>query len=436
MGNTQSAQTDQDPDPDQDQVQDQEQVQDQDQDQDSTVEDKLLQNNGQISGLRGKPDDPLAELKDHLKDEVIDEVCDTESALVSAREEVSETFETVDDKEVLLEDVEINDRTDSDPNADEAVLNEKEDRMNEINKSFRRFFSNIGLRLTVKQDTDEQQAETASDELPNGEEEPSSPGDTCDTANKSTSETGENNADHHMAQDSADNESTTCPTVTDMTSEDIQENVEDKTTAATEVEQKAAEETLAHADTEDGTTSGAEPEASPPQDSAEEEVMSPIKVFFTTGIFSNVDDLTEFISKLQQLSDIPEEGLIEESIATPASFAEDAARDDTIADIMEFTSEAVTAPEPIDITAEDETEMVSATSQLTSSSKTSGNTTPVPAEYDVIERDDLLHQVVETIFATPDEALIQKRLVVHKQTRCQPRQKLPQQMKPLKELTY
>ena len=773
-------------------------------------------------------------------------VCDTESALVSAREEVSETFETVDDKEVLLEDVEINDRTDSDPNADEAVLNEKEDsEMNEINKSFRRFFSNIGLRLTVKQGTDEQQAETASDELPNGEEEPSSLGDTCDTANKSASETGENNADQHMAQDSADNESTTCPTVTDMTSEDIQENVEDKTTAATEVEQKAAEETLAHADTEDVTTSGAEPEASSPQDSAEEEVLSPIKVFFTTGIFSSlgrkkktaeeekqnetndkelvdmvrqelggteevgkdlakdevcqsveravveekqpteegneevilesapttnghgirenlltaneellssqekvssslcllsgkvskkqrgrkkssdstervsdhlqssvesakstteespavapvevkeesawesfkrlltpkkfqrrlilsneeavisstpnepkpsegeeidvstdecrkrkdsivswdallcgsgnrksrknsnadeqkpkaegddtspaselkhatdldssherdenlasspeqggspsedegstwksfkrlvtpkrksrvgeetkehtsdseiiqdessfsltkflpgrkkrrpsekqeqvpsdepereeqsdeedsetpaviplsecdtpetesqgktlaviesqtpepedyegqeevtgqtteaiimsdstpalpeetkdtetalenptsmtpasmkeVDDLTEFISKLQQLSDIPEEGLIEESVATPASFTEDAARDDTIADIMEFTSEAVTAPEPIDTTAEDETEMVSATSQLTSSSKTSGNTTPVPAEYDVKETDDLLHQVVESIFATPDEALV------------------------------
>ncbi|XP_042356681.1 nuclear anchorage protein 1 [Plectropomus leopardus] len=103
------------------------------------------------------------------------------------------------------------------------------------------------------------------------------------------------------------------------------------------------------------------------------------------------DDLTESISK-PQLSDIPEE-------ATPASATEEAARDDTIAeDLIEITSEAFTAPEPLDITPADETEMISAVSQLSSeSSKTSGNTTPVPAEYDIMETDVLLHQVVETI---------------------------------------
>ncbi|CAL8284721.1 unnamed protein product [Lota lota] len=844
MGDTQSAQRD----AKEDAVEDTDSGQAQDSEV-SKVEDKLLQNNAQISGLHGKSDDPLAELNDHLEDEFIDD------ALVSAREDVSDTFATVDDKEALLEDVEINDMTDSDPDADEPALNEKEDRMNEINKGFRKFFSNISLKLTVKQGTDEKQAEMVSDVavLPNGEEVPCSLGDTCDVANKSTSETCENNADHHMAQDSADNESTTCPTVTDMTSEDTQENVEHKTTVATEVDQEAAEAILAQADTE-GVTSEIEPEGSCPQNSAEEEVLSPIKVFFTTGIFSSlrkkkkpseeknetnekesvhmdreeqgrteeigkdlakdeicpsaeravveekqktkegneeviresaqtknghgigenlvntndellsseekvkfqssplqrllsganlkkvstkqrgrkkssdttervtchlqssvesaeatteespavapeevkkleesawetlkrlltpkkfqksstlsneevvvsskpeepmpsegeeiadvgteesrkrkdsivswdsllcgsgnrrsrkssnadeqkprtegddnrpaiesrhdtdldssheiddnlasspeqggspsddegstwksfkrlvtpkrksrdgeetkehtsdseiiqdessfslkkflpgrkkrrpfekqeqvpsdksereehsdeedsdtpaviplsefdipetesqvkiqaviesqtpeakdhkgqeevtgqtteaiimcdsthalpketkdtdtalenltsatpasmeeVDDLTEFVSKLQQLSDIPEEGLIEESLATLASFADDAARDDTIADVIEFTSEAVTAPEPIDITVEDETEMVSAVSQLTDSSKTSGNTTPVPADYDVKETDNLLHQVVESISATQNESLV------------------------------
>ncbi|XP_070834691.1 A-kinase anchor protein 12 [Chaetodon trifascialis] len=116
------------------------------------------------------------------------------------------------------------------------------------------------------------------------------------------------------------------------------------------------------------------------------------------------DDLTESISKHQQLSDIPEEGIITETMGTPASVTEEAAKDDTIAeDLIEITSEAITAPEPAsDITLADETEMISAVSQLSSeSSKTSGNTTPVPAEHDIMETDTLLQQVVETIGISP-----------------------------------
>nr|XP_033499412.1 titin isoform X1 [Epinephelus lanceolatus] len=107
------------------------------------------------------------------------------------------------------------------------------------------------------------------------------------------------------------------------------------------------------------------------------------------------DDLTESISK-PQLSDIPEE-------ATPASATEEAARDDTIAeDLIEITSEVFTAPEPLDITQADETEMISAVSQLSSeSSKTSGNTTPVPAEYDFLDTEVLLNQVVDNISVRP-----------------------------------
>ncbi|XP_077945832.1 uncharacterized protein akap12a isoform X2 [Gasterosteus aculeatus] len=110
------------------------------------------------------------------------------------------------------------------------------------------------------------------------------------------------------------------------------------------------------------------------------------------------DDLTESISK-PQLSDIPEE-------ATPASVTEEAARDDTIADdLKEITSEAITAAEDLDITLADATEMISAVSQLSSeSSKTSGNTTPVPAEHVVEETDVLLYQVVETIGISPEAA--------------------------------
>ncbi|XP_014902982.1 A-kinase anchor protein 12 [Poecilia latipinna] len=112
------------------------------------------------------------------------------------------------------------------------------------------------------------------------------------------------------------------------------------------------------------------------------------------------DELTDS-SNHQQLSDIPEEGIITET--TPASVAEkEAAKDETIAeDLLEITSEAITAPEPADVTLADETEMVSAVSQLSDSSKTSGNTTPVPAEYTIVNTESLLQQVSETITASP-----------------------------------
>ncbi|KAL7862148.1 hypothetical protein SRHO_G00135890 [Serrasalmus rhombeus] len=117
-----------------------------------------------------------------------------------------------------------------------------------------------------------------------------------------------------------------------------------------------------------------------------------------------IEDLTEFLSKHQQLSDIPEEGIIEESVATPVSSAEWTTQDDTLAeDIVELTADAVTAPEPGTelFNGDETTEMVSAVSQLTESPKTSGNVTPVPLEYDMREADLIIQEVVETICMTP-----------------------------------
>ncbi|XP_037550763.1 A-kinase anchor protein 12 [Nematolebias whitei] len=112
------------------------------------------------------------------------------------------------------------------------------------------------------------------------------------------------------------------------------------------------------------------------------------------------DELTESTSKHQQLSDIPEEGVVTEP--TPAVAVEEAARDETIAeDLIEITSEAITAPEPVDASIADETEMVSAVSQLIESSNTSGNMTPVPAEYIVLNTELLLQQVSDTISLRP-----------------------------------
>uniref|UniRef100_A0A673JR70 A-kinase anchor protein 12-like n=1 Tax=Sinocyclocheilus rhinocerous TaxID=307959 RepID=A0A673JR70_9TELE len=96
----------------------------------------------------------------------------------------------------------------------------------------------------------------------------------------------------------------------------------------------------------------------------------------------NVEDDTEG----KQLSDIPEEG---DTAATPKS------TDNTIAeDIVELTSEAVTALEQVE-----ETEMVSAVSRVTASPVTSGETTPVPG--DGVEKTDVvLQEAVETFSVT------------------------------------
>ncbi|KAK3563174.1 hypothetical protein QTP86_018241 [Hemibagrus guttatus] len=116
-----------------------------------------------------------------------------------------------------------------------------------------------------------------------------------------------------------------------------------------------------------------------------------------------MEELTEFLSKHQQLSDIPEEGIIEESVATPLSFVEWTTQYDTLADdIVDMTADAVTAPEHASGHSEDETsEMVSAVSQLSESPKTSGNVTPISPLHHIRESDTIFQEVVESVSMVP-----------------------------------
>ncbi|XP_036398715.1 A-kinase anchor protein 12 [Megalops cyprinoides] len=153
------------------------------------------------------------------------------------------------------------------------------------------------------------------------------------------------------------------------------------------------------------------PEALPPED---EQAQEPSKADTEEQLLSEIpptvevetEEQMECITKYQQLSDIPEEGVIEDTTATPVSTAEEVCQDDTIAeDFVELTSEAVTALEqaPEESVAEESTEMVSAVSRLTESPATSGETTPVPAEYEVKETEAVLQEAVEAIsLATND----------------------------------
>ncbi|XP_028653527.1 A-kinase anchor protein 12b isoform X2 [Erpetoichthys calabaricus] len=116
-----------------------------------------------------------------------------------------------------------------------------------------------------------------------------------------------------------------------------------------------------------------------------------------------VDQKAENLSRRQQLSDIAEE---ESAVITktPVEMSKQNNQEDTIAeDIVELTSEAVTALDqaPEEIIAE-ETEMVSAVSQLSESSATSGNVTPVP-EINVCEvkqTDEVLQEAAEKMKLT------------------------------------
>ncbi|XP_059375504.1 A-kinase anchor protein 12-like [Carassius carassius] len=122
------------------------------------------------------------------------------------------------------------------------------------------------------------------------------------------------------------------------------------------------------------------------------------------GLSEDFEELADFLSKHQQLSDIPEEGINEESIETPVSSAEWTTQVDTLAeDIVELTADAVTAPEPTSeqFIGDDSTEMVSAVSQLTESPRSSGHVTPVSAEYGIQTSDVILQEAIQSICMTP-----------------------------------
>ncbi|KAM4625270.1 uncharacterized protein akap12a [Polymixia lowei] len=303
---------------------------------DQTTTDKALPNNGKISGLSGKTDDPIAEVNGHNEEEVVAEVCDTTSAVASPKEDVPDIEEPLKDEEAPLENVELNEK--ESPDADKAALpNETEAKMNEINDGFKKFFSNIGLKLTVKRGSTEK-PEVASDApVDTKEGEPSSPDDVKETTKETTSENAEHTVDLNTAQETPDNDSTTCPTMTDMTLEDIQENAEEKTTETTEVNEEVTSDKVEALTTtavaEEGATPGEdtapnkEPEDTSPTSPDEEEVMSPIKKFFTKGIFSGLRKKKKPVEEEKAKDETLEKELVDMRTNENAAKTEEAGQD-------------------------------------------------------------------------------------------------------------
>ncbi|KAE8290199.1 hypothetical protein D5F01_LYC11918 [Larimichthys crocea] len=254
------------------------------------IEAKPLINNGQISEISGKADGSIAEVNGHCEDKIAAE------ANLSPDEDVSETEkplqEEEEEEETPLENVEINEKespNEADDNEDAEII-EMDAKQNDINEGFKRFFSNIGLKLTVKRGSET--AKNVQDET--NKEEPNTAEDVEDAAKGDTkSENAEENTDVNIAQETYDNDSTTCPTLTDATSEDIQNAEEEKTTESQEkAESDNAEEAATTPppveDAHHDATAEEEPHSTSPSSPEEEVVVSPIKRFFTTGIFSGL----------------------------------------------------------------------------------------------------------------------------------------------------
>ncbi|XP_031703073.1 A-kinase anchor protein 12, partial [Anarrhichthys ocellatus] len=267
------------------------------------IEDKPLKNKGQISELNGKAGSSTAEVNGHCEDELAAE------AVLSPDEDVSQT-ETSFKEETPLEDVEINEKeSPNEADANEDIPLEMTDmnaKQNDINESFKRFFSNIGLKLTVKRASGEIPTDVTND---TNKEEANTPEDIEDTTKETTSENAEQNTDVNIAQETYDNDSTTCPTLTDVTSDDVLENLEEKATETkVEVESDYADAAMASPlgeDVNQETTTEEEPRSTSPSSPEEEVVVSPIKRFFATGIFSGLrkkkkpaeDETTDNINK-------------------------------------------------------------------------------------------------------------------------------------------
>ncbi|XP_054470266.1 A-kinase anchor protein 12 [Anoplopoma fimbria] len=322
------------------------------------TEDKPLKNNGQISEIDPKADSSKAEFNGHCEDEI------TAEAVLSPDEDVSQTDSPIEveaNEDVPLE------------------MTELDAKQNDINESFRRFFSNIGLKLTVKRVSGEIPTDVPND---TNKEEPDKPEDLEDTTKETTSENAEQNTDMNIAQETYDNDSTTCPTLTDVTSEDVLDNAEEKATETkVEVESDNADAAMTSPVGEDAhqdATTEEEPCSTSP--SIPEEV-SPIKRFFTTGIFSGLrkkkkpaeDEITD-----KEIEDIGEKQVVEKTEQTvqdqqqdkeDISLGVEAAAVETEHEENELKGETLSAAQTMDASTDPSTIIVTEPEVLSSQEK-------------------------------------------------------------------
>ncbi|XP_016296273.1 mucin-2-like [Sinocyclocheilus anshuiensis] len=428
---------------------------------DGSADDKLLQKNGQISSLNVKTRNHADELNGNFEEKVL---ADVGSGFVTLKEDGTETIEDLQEMDALqpvtkIESTEM-------VNADSVTVKEEtveDNQVNDINKvGFKQIFRFVGFKFTLKKDTCEK---TESDEE---EEKMTSPSeDSSDTQENSAVAANENTPDETRKSEVSSQPDAAEPSQQtdnekelDQDIKIVEHHVED--TPEKELEKEGSPEPEApmspmkqfftqvlfaslrkkkeeeemqtpaiiplseyeiiepeslkevHEQRVEITIEHEMPEMTSQvleQDTSNNLVPKiaakvPINTGPTVihGLSEDFEEFTDFVSKHQQLSDIPEEGINEESIETPVSSAEWTTQDDTLAeDIVELTADAVTAPElsSEQFIGDDTTEMVSAVSQLTDSPRSSGHVTPVSAEYGIQTSDVILQEAIQSICMTP-----------------------------------
>ncbi|KTG03580.1 hypothetical protein cypCar_00011663 [Cyprinus carpio] len=228
---------------------------------DGAADDKLLQKNGQISSLNVKTRNHADELNGNFEERVL---ADVGSGFVALKEDGTETTEDLQEMDAL-QPVTKNESTEM-VNADSVTVKEEtveDNQVNDINEvGFKKIFRFVGFKFTLKKDTCEK---TESDEQ---EEKVASPSeDSSDTQENSAVAANENTPDETRKSE--------------VSSQSDGAEHSQQTDNEKELDQDIK---IVEHHVEDTPEKELEKEGSPEP----EEPMSPIKQFFTQGIFASL----------------------------------------------------------------------------------------------------------------------------------------------------
>ncbi|KAK1171549.1 A-kinase anchor protein 12-like [Acipenser oxyrinchus oxyrinchus] len=254
---------------------------------------KLLQKNGQISSLNGKPEDQEVELNGETEqlnvqneEQATAEVGQSDSTAVSQKEEVSEKMETVQDEVVSQVNGEKEKEKDSLAENNESLTEEKtekeekpsEPEANEV--GFKKVFKFVGFKFTLKKDKNEKTEPVQLLTVKNEEGEASTSEVTEESkAEAATEETKPSEEEESAPEEKDVAETATEPVVAEVTSEKINGEASEKPEEAAEVTETVKEP---------------EKPAESPTSPALQETQSPLKRFFSQGLFSNLRKKTSF----------------------------------------------------------------------------------------------------------------------------------------------
>ncbi|RXM34935.1 A-kinase anchor protein 12 [Acipenser ruthenus] len=254
---------------------------------------QLLQKNGQISSLNGKPEDQEVELNGETEqlnvtkeEQATAGVGQSDSTAVSQKEEVSEKMETVQEEVVSQVNGEKEKEKDSQAENKESPTEEKtekeekpsEPEANEV--GFKKVFKFVGFKFTLKKDKNEKTEPVQLLTVKNEEGEASSSEVTEESkAEAATEETKPSEEEESAPEEKDVAETATEPVVAEETSEKINGEASEKPEEAAEVTETVKE-----------PEKPAESPTSPPL----QETQSPLKRFFSQGLFSNLRKKTSF----------------------------------------------------------------------------------------------------------------------------------------------